>query len=443
MQLEQDVHEVLKMLDAHMRPTYTVPMGEVTCRTDIKSADGPFNTVPSYRTAYPSAVVKALCELYREYNAMFRALMVANMEWSTDYQHCVWNTRVVNCMVQVDMVALPDPFLREAAGMPVPLLKEVLRRRIFEIENSLAMYDLLINICPGDRMHSRFKTGYHSVLGHVRKRFGKRPIALLAPTQAKYDAMCLSEFGHAGPISDEEVKSRIGFDRLFGPDDFRDYIGRTGACEYLLYVRSSDPVERLKDPSVVVAQPLLGDPDMRKLIKANALTMNVDAPDAEAARRINDTKEYMPMMGMGYRVNCAHELLGRPFGWYLAAQGIDLNDVREKNVSLRAKPLRGTYGCYGHIHGPVTAKFRGELDRQIALRKDAYVVQPEYRALHLEDRDSKRRYIAIDRNFFGIVGEEPMFLSGFRSMMPVDSHEAKSGRVHGNADTLWAEVLVS
>ena len=459
------VPELQTVFDWHAYTLHTADLGPLVERSDIQSSIGPFLVLPEYRVSYPDSVVSALSNLYTEYNRAFHPLVQANREWGTDYQYCTTRDGVpVNGWVQIDMVGLSQGFLDIADSRPEEEVQAVLRNSIFEIENSLAMYQLLQEIFSTAEGNSTFKQRFRASLEHIRNKHG-RPIALLAVTDQKYLAMKQTEFGVApeDPLTDEEVERLSGFDRFFGPEDFRAYLESTGGeCEYLLYVRSSDPIPKLKHPGVTVEHPLFGDPVLRKIIKAHALTFNVDAPDMPYHARINDTKEYMFAMGMAFQVEDQHDIItpefvahlatGRTyddydgtrvtpqFTGYLEQQGIEYFTTTTGELMLRAKPLKGTYGCYGHLSGELRdKKFRNELRGQLKSR-GKYVLQNEMEVPMITDGESGRRYLYIDRLFFSTDGDEVKFMGGFRSLMPEDSAEAQGRRIHGNEVTTWAEI---
>ncbi len=450
----------------------------------IRSSLSPFLALPGYNISYPGVVVRALESLYGEYNAAFGNLVEKNREWDTDYRYCMTgpDDSPVNIAVQIDMLGLPLGFLDYRALCRLEEreeeVREVLRGRIFEIENSLAMYQLLERIFPNDAMGARsyscngkdssfFKDRFRASLDEVRQKH-HMPIALLAVTDEKYAAMKESEFGRKSKerLSDAEVKDLSGFDRFFGPEGFREYVAQQrGECHYLLYARTSDPVAKLKNPDMRVEHSLLSDPDMRWLIKAHALTFNIDAPEMGYCERINDTKEYMRCMGMGFQADAFSDIItsgltdhmarGRAYGEYpherlcpgfvryMAAQGYDAADVESGEVALRAKPMKGAYGCYGHMSGQLSnMKFRNGL-RSNMRKRGSYVIQPEMRMPVIVNKTDGQAYTYIDRNFFACTGERPRFLGGFRSLMSIDSVEAKKGRIHGNGSTVYAEIIAS
>lgn len=453
------------LLDQHIRTLGSVALGPIVERTDIASSMGPFLSVPAYKIHYPEVVVRALTQLYAEYNEAFRPLVQANREWDTDYRYCMTGSGApFNGWTQVDMVGLPQEFLSTAPNYSESEIREVLRGRIFEIENSLAMYQLLERIFSERGADTQWSTRFRASLDDLRKRHGK-PVALLAVTDEKYVAMKETEFGKSAndALTPNEVLQLSGFDHFFGPNDFLEHVNaRHGNCDYLLFVRSSDPVDKLRKPEFAVEQPLLGDPRIRRIIKAHALTFNVDAPDMEPNARINDTKEYMLTMGMAYRAETQDDILTPEFTTYLAqgktyadytgerlsayladylnAQAIDTEKVASGDAALRGKPMKGTYGCYGHVTGTLRdGKFRNQL-RTNMRKRGSYVIQPEMEAPVIVNASDGRAYTYIDRNFFSTNGHEYQFIGGLRSFMPVDSPEAQRGRNHGNNSTVWAEI---
>ena len=413
---------------------------EVVSLTDIKSSLGPFRVSHDYVTVYSEVVIEALGNLYGEYNETFTPLVEANREWDTDYQYCLDKTPI-NWCVQIDMVGLSDGFLQEVYSMPEEKVRTILRSKIFEIENSIAAYQLLERFFSRNGNGSFFKARFRVLLASIRQKFGK-PIALLAVTDEKYEAMLASEFGKVvaeeEELDNKEVMELSGFDTFFGPEQFSRYLrDNDGQCGYLLYVRSSDPIEKLKRPDTIVEHPLLSDADVRRVIKANALTFNIDAPEMDHARKINDTKDYMPPMGMAFPISSKDDLYSTGFQNYLVAQGVNM---KLEEVRLRCKPAKGTYGCYGHISGSLKQeRFRNELEKNILLR-GPYVVQLEMEVPVIADSRGEK-YVFIDRDFFGIIDGKPYFIGGVRNLMPAESEDAKKGRIHGSRSAVYAEII--
>lgn len=422
-------------------------LGPTILRTDIHSSEGPFQYLPDYKTEYPQVVSEALAQLYAEYNLAFAPLVEANREWDTDYQFCLTGpgSSPVNYFVQIDMTGLPDDYLRTATNLEVSQVSEDLRGRIFEIENSLAMYQLLMRINSTDGNASNFELRFRNSLEALRQ-LHDRPIALLAVTEGKYQLMRKSEFGKrdGDSLTDEEVKQLSGFDKFFGPEEFTKYLSENrGNCGYLLYVRSSDPVSKLKDPGTAVLQPLLSEPDIRRIIKAHSITINIDNPDLPigSPRRVNDTKAYLIPMGMAFPVKTYADLKSPGFVAYLKSRGVSSDLIESGKVEVRAKPKLNSYGCYGHLRGNFTdGKFVQKLKQGI-LKRGPYVLQPEMSNSEIINLTDGKSYLYIDRNFYSLIGGNPVFLGGERTLMPKNSSEAVRGRIHGNASSITAEVF--
>lgn len=410
-----------------------------------------FNVLPENITYYPAHVLQALAELHDEYNRSFAALVAKNQEFPRDYQFCLTGPdgTPVNRWTQIDMVGLPPSFLEESVNYSVSEVKEELRGNMFEIENSLAMYGLLQRMFDTNGEKSFFDRQFRASLDDVRKEFGM-PIALLAVTDDKYEAMRMSEFGKRSgeKLTDEEVMEYSGFDTLMGPNEFAAHVAemrRQGKdCGYLLYARTSDPVSKLKDPSVQVDHPLLSDPYYREIIKAYTLTMNIDNPswDKNDRRRINDTKEHLPSIGMGFAVEPGFqydESFWPRLREYLALNGVSQEDIESGKAWAHFKPMFNSYGAYGH--------FRGEIGKQSFVnamiktieQRGPLILQREMKIPRVQSTNSNYpiELAYIHRNFFYHDGYKWRFLGGFNNGMPVGSTELKKGRVHGNGEAHW------
>ena len=433
--------------DQQVEISITAQLGSVMEKTDIRSTEGPFLVLPEYRTQYPGTVTRALANLYAEYNQAFAPLVMANREWSTDYQSCISPEGTpINGWIQIDMVGLPQAFLDAAPSLDPNEVRETLRGKIFEIENSLAMYQLLANIFAFDSQDTLFKKEFFSSLDRLRQKH-RRPIALLAVTAQKYQAMRESEFGKSDNeiLTDAEIRTLSGFDHFFGPEDFISHL-KENKCQsdYLLYVRSSDPVSKLRKPKTDVENPLLANNDVRRIIKANAVTFNIDRPDVPlgSPAKINDTKAYLPPMGMAFPVFSDEDLSSSNFREFLASQRIPQEQIESREVHLRAKPMQASYGCYGHQHAAWNnTKFLKDL-RYGLRERGPYVIQPEMKTPILVNEADGKMYTYIDRNFLATDDDQNYyFMGGFRSLMPIDSQEANRGRVHGANATVWAEII--
>ena len=427
---------------------------------EMKSSMSPFWTFSKFKTVYPKVVTQALVELYREYNQVFTTLVEKNREWDTDYQYCYYNNLAISNLVRIDMVGLPDSFLQAAQDYSLSEVIEVLRGVVFEFESTTAMYQLLERIFP----QSPFKTDFRYMLNSLRKKINK-PIALLAVTEEKYELMLQKEFGRNkdNPPASDEVMELTGFDAFWGPKQFLEHFDSNGGeCSYLLYVRASNPDTKLRKPKEKVVQPLLSDERIRRIVKANALTMNIDNPDDQMLCKINDTKAYMTKMGMGYRIESIGDVLSEDFIRlleknknlsdfnnsfftdsfydYLNRIGVSINDAYIKKCLFRTKPLYDCHGSYGHSSGSFSEReFRQTLKNSLKYR-GPQILQPELSAQKVTNSDDGKSYTYIDRNFLTIHDDELKFVCGFRCFMPLDTMEGSKGRIHGNSNTVWSEI---
>ena len=421
----------------------------------VRASSGVVQPIPVFafhdcRLAYPSIVTEALLRLFEEYNQNFSSLVEANREWETDYQYlrCA-DGEYRNLFAQIDMAALPLPLIERLSmpGIRLEAVCEALRNNIFEIENSIAGYDYTTRTFETQVRTVPIKTKWHAALDRLRKRYGK-PIALLASTEEKFESLCVFEFGTDAPPSDDHVKRISGFDKLIGPAEFAAHIDdRKGSCDYLLFVRASEPLEKLRRPATQIEYPLLADPRLRQAIKAHAITINVDTPNAPYDTLVNDTKAYMRPMDMGFEIGAVDDLLsvelarhlaaGAPFAdfhgpkfsprvvTYLRKKGVSPAQINGGDIEFRFKPLKGTYGCYGHVRGSLSSRStRRKLKIEINAR-GPYVVQIEIPPHVIEDQRTGDRYHGMHRNFVGFDDDTPSF---FRRHVRSDAEQVHRSR---------------
>ncbi len=432
------------IIEASAVPTKTFNLGILVERSDIKSSEGPFLYAPEYDVQYPESVTNALSLLYAEYNRAFTQLVRGNIEWPEDYRYCTGPGGLfVNRWVQIDMPGLATEFLKGAMEMTPPNVVNILRSKIFEIENSLAMYQLSMRSFPRGNQPSFFDLRFRESLETIRRQY-KKPVALLATTDEKYRAMRKAEFGKYGEdqLTDREVQDLSGFDRFFSPSQFREQVEFYGDSKYLLFVRDSDPIQKLRRPDIKIQEPLLSDARMRRIIKRNSLTLNVDNPawSMNDVRRIKDTKLYLPPMGMGIPISNVEDLDSEAMTTFVRkVRGQDI-PAQQDSVELRAKPMRSAYGAYGQLSGTVSdGEFRRRLRGEMRLRGD-YIVQPEMLIPLLVNGDTGLTYGYTDRLFMSYAENDYQFMEGFRYLVPVTSEEYKRGRMHANAETITARI---
>lgn len=384
---------------------------------------------------YPLSVQSALIELYKEYNSAFLELVHANIEFPSDYQYALTGPEgtPINFAVQIDMVGLPENFLGTLHDRSPSDIQEFLRHRIFEIENSIAMTPLLSQIGEAANGSSFFRNNWNNLISSVKARHGKR-IAQLAVTDEKFKLMSEAELG-SQYFDNERVLAETGFDTFMGPRHLLEELSNSD--DYLYFVRASSPVDTLKNPTNTVTT-ILSNSDIRQHIKAHSLTFNIDNPDTNGPI-INDTKGYQVPMGMAYYIEHPSDLQDPAFAEFLASRGIDINS----NPKLRGKPAAGVYGCYGHVRGNALSvkKWGRPLEREMQTR-GAYVIQPELPQSTFINTASGQEYAYIHRIFLGTHdGVNYRFLGGFQNCIPADNMEARKGRIHGNNEAAWREII--
>jgi hypothetical protein len=420
-------------------------LGPVRLRTDIRSNLGPFQVLPEYEVRLPETVKLALISIFREFNGAFAPMIDANREFESDYRFGMESGKPVNFAIQIDMAGLPDGFLEAAPGMGFENIVQILKGNIFEIENSIAMYTMLQNMFTERAETGMFNLAFRGLLDRLRSKFGKK-IALLAVTEDKYEGMLGAEFGkQAGErVTDDDVMAISGFDRFFGPADFLQHLEATGGeSDFLLFVRSSHPVAKLKKPDLLIEHPLLENSEVRRIIKANCITFNIDRPDLPVGdnSRINDSKEYLLHLGMAHRVDRMEDLSGADFAAFMARRGVDPGLIQTGGAPFRLKPMRGSYGCFGQHKGPFkNSDHRNDFKRDLA-RRGPYVVQPEIPATTVFNLHDGKVYGYIERIFLGTDGRNYGFLGGVRLFLPADSHEAQQGRFHGSKEAVSAQIF--
>jgi hypothetical protein len=146
-----------------------IPIGPVTIRTDIQSSEGPYPFAPEYITTYPENVLQGFASVIAEYNTAFAPLVAANTEWSTDYQYTIGpNGLPLNRWIQVDMASFFQDELAYATNLSVEEAAELVKGRIFEVENNLASYQECLYIFGRNGQPSQFETEFRTSLEEVR-----------------------------------------------------------------------------------------------------------------------------------------------------------------------------------------------------------------------------------------------------------------------------------
>ena len=181
---------------------------------------------------------------------------------------------------------------------------------------------------------------------------------------------CWGDVHEFCPIKDvEKIRRNTGFDDIYGPAELQ--IAYEKGEDNLYYVRASLEKERLKNPNGSFENALLSDEEIRRYVKQRAITYNIDAPDGNYERVINDSKEYMPDLGMGYIIESLEDIYTSEYRdflqqkqkiwsfagivfspWflqYLRYVGCSEEEILSGNIEFHIKPLKCAYGAYGAL----------------------------------------------------------------------------------------------
>ena len=428
--------ELLSQLNIAAQNPSQVHLGETIQRSEIPSCLGPFNTKAQYHIEMPAKVLKALMEITKEYNSLFSKLVEENLETENAYQYAFdkETQEYINYVFQIDMRALPQDFLITLDSYDLPVIKEVLKRSVFEFEDSLAMLNLLRQQFEING-ESIFRTNLDSVFDSIRDQHS-RPIALLATTEEKLSSILACELGveNLSDVSDQTVRSVLGYDTLIGPKEYQSLLKEGREKDYLLYVRSSSPVRNLRNPKLEKPKTILDLPEVRRSVLEQSITLNLGI--------LNDTKRSLLDYGLGLMVSDDNyqELINSTQVQELCeSYGIS------EELKVRVKPLDETFGCYGHHSMQIDQLSSGKKAR--SLKKDLknrgeYILQPEIPSNQIIDENGDV-FNTIHRNFVGYNATEHMYvpIEGVFTMMPANP-KARITTVHGSHKTMYSPVIM-
>ena len=409
---------------------------------------------------YPEQLLKVLWELYQEYNEIFQTLLEKNKESSQDYVNSAFETPT-NIAVQIDMTGMPPKFLSDISSWKYSdtELKQFVSSKIFEIENSLAAYSLLRNLWES----SVFQENFDEQLDKIRATTSKK-VKLLVLSEEKYKSVASFDAWFIDDSQDRAatVRANTWFDDLYGPEDILK--AKEENEEALYYVRASLDRAWLKNPDWNFSQDLLSNHELRAYIKRNSVTLNIDNPDSEYDEIVNDSKEYMPAMKMGYRVESMADIFTQEyidymqiqkkkgtFEWsiyceqlqqYLLEKSYSLEQIQANWVELHLKPMKVAYWAFWHVSWDFTKSDKRQKLQKELTNRWSYILQPRMRNSECFDETSAEGYIYIDRIFMGIdpLTQSPKFIGWFRNFMPKESQDGKKWIVHGSPKTVYASI---
>jgi len=363
--------ELSRQLNQEVQNPIEVNFGRTNVHHEIPSNLSPFLTKPSQVIQMPTVITEALLEITAEYNRVFSGLVKENLETDKAYQYA-YNPETqeyINYGFQIDMRAIPESFFEILKNEEFETIKEVLKRCVFEWEDSFAMLNLL-RLQFAENGESVFSSNFDRIFDIIRFTHGK-PIALLPSTHEKYQAILESELGvkDRSEISDSQIRRLLGYDTIFSPLEYQKMCETGRSNEYLLYVRSSIPTANLRNPNLERPMTILDDPLLRTSILENSITLNIGA--------LNDTKRGMLGMGLGLRVDLDSfsdsERITHLMREMCESYGLDTELMRG-----RFKPLDEAFGCYGHetTKIPCTGKHKQKVKKHLK-QMGEYIIQPE------------------------------------------------------------------
>lgn len=414
---------------------------------------------------YPDSIKVALWILFGRYAREFKNLVNITKDSLTSYQYCYtsgWDLMIP--FTQFDITFLPEEFMKRMENIDPMILAEVLSPFIFEIESSIAYYELLSSITQVWNEVTSFGQGLREQLNMIRLKTWKK-IILLATSNKKFQSIKELEFGvpWISQLDSKIIMQKSWFDGLFWPDDFVSYFNSLDwwiGSDVIFYVRASTDASELKE-GWEKSSNLLENELYRQFIKDNTITANIDAPMSDFP--INDTKKYMKNMSLGYSFNSLDEVISseameriisgknldtfsgnfytNELEQYLLAIWIDADIISSWKLTFRCKPMEGSYGAYGHVRLRIQdTKSRKKLKDAMRWWK-SYVLQVEIPAVLIKNSATNEEFRAIDRVFMSMDGEGNVrFLEGFINAIPADNDEALKNNIHGSKLTQYGKI---
>lgn len=426
----QELHKINRELAAQE----AVDVGPLEMVSSIPSTIEGFNVLPEYEISLPESVTSALGTLATRYNQAFSdKVMLGHVEEDSDYQHTKNpDGPYSSTFYQIDMAGLPSSFLdRCVDGTFTPeQIEQIVASRVFEYEDSMAMYNLMRGILP----EHGFAKGFDEALDALKDHTDMDEVVVAAVDGDKYRALLATELGpdHANI----DVKQVSGFDRYVGPDEIDELGSHT-----LVYARTSPPPKAQAKPELynISNVPHLADRDKRSHLRSMSMTLNIDGPHDpnNPRRRANDTKAALPT------VHPFSHIVDRDSLAQFKDEAISIQKKfgLEGGDRLRYKPVEA-YGAYRQGNGTVDSLFdKGSRLYNQVNKHGAYMLQPEIPGAKIETGYGNFGF--IDRVFVARNPETNQFevFGGFRNLLPQDNREARKNNYHGNGDAVWAPIV--
>ncbi len=369
----QNDEEVIETFEVYQRmdiPSYTGKRTELPDGT-IKVEFEPcaFNRVlettasngqPEGVVEYPQSIIESIQRNLSRYSETYAMLVNRDRSFNdTPSAYEVGDSdegNFINLGIQVDMAGLPKAILDIADQLSEAVLDQFILERVFEFENSLAMYNFMRLIFSDDDRNSTFRDVFDGLLQKTREVHGNKRIVIATLNEQKYEAIRTGELGllpNDPDLDQSEIQERIGFDDVYSPQRLKDHLftiklikeqirdaEQNGDHELLptlrsrlqeadnviFYSRASLPVAKLGDPKVKIEFPeIVGDSELLDILRERSLTPNLDTPiSRNYLLPLNDTKEYTELMDMMYVVRDYRDIFSEE-----VIEQIDANQLRK------------------------------------------------------------------------------------------------------------------
>lgn len=406
--------------------------------------------LPEFNVELPTNLAVAIGELADEYDTAFSDNLLPNhVESDSDYLSTKIDNKFSSLFYQIDMAALPESFLEDVRLGKVPFdeLKEIIRARIFEFEDSIAMYGLIRN--AGSELNengepvgsTKFATKFDAAIDVMRQQHGA--VVVGAIDDDKFQNLIGSELGivqRDDPrlLDNDFIRAHTGFDGYISPDEVQELITRNDTST-LIFARTSPAPNLLRQAGAYASQEnnLLANFRTRLGLRALALTLNIDNPRSEF--KLNDTKLALPFVNpfsVLVDANNFHQLNLDEVSQQLGIQPAD---------KVRIKPTQA-YGAYRQSTKPLEHSLvpGSNLHNQLVKNPtESFIIQPEIPGLVLKGSEHGdfggifRIFVSknIDSGKFEVIG-------GQFNLLPVDNDQARKNNFHGNAAAVFAEISV-
>ena len=361
---------------------------------------------------------------------------------------------------------MSQTFLNEIRDFSADDIANILAPFIFEYESSIARYPLLFWINNND-----FKKWFIKNLDEIREKTWKK-IILLATTKSKLESIQEEEFWIKKweNIDSKYIKENSWFDNLWWPKELEHYYNNIEKWEesnYIFFTRASIDTEWLKNQNKKEKSEILENDDLRKFLKENTITINIDNPNDKNTIPVNDTKEYMEDLWLWYFFTNINEIFSEElieylktkewrakgfswFKWYfykenlknfLISSWVNEDELKTWKVIFRFKPVYESYWAYSQLASNLnTSKERKKLENISDWKK--FLLQLERPTKKIINENTWKEYLAIHRLFpYSDKEGEIYFNKSIINLMPINEKQKNTPTVHWGKTAEWWEII--